>query len=141
MAPSPSPYVAYCCSCCHGATIASCLLRLALLCRCAPHCRGTKPLPPSSPCCRVCQQVPLYVTSVLVVASQQPLLPPSVPGAAAARLFAAQAPPGAGKPPYNGSSWRIVYHADRWHNIPVVWPVLRRTACRLVDVLLIVLGF
>lgn len=100
-------------------------------------------------------KVPLYVTTVLVVASQQPLLPPQPPARvggpymplrytpAIAAPAGAVSSSGAATAHYdgNGNGWRILYHADTWHNLPMVWPLLRRTACRALDVVLLLLGF
>ncbi|GIL75844.1 hypothetical protein Vretifemale_5574 [Volvox reticuliferus] len=32
--------------------------------------------------------------------------------------------------------WRIVHHADIWHNVPLVWWRLRRALCVAMDALL-----
>lgn len=114
-------------------------------------------------------QIPLYVTSVLLVASDAPLAHDGAGGAdtTASRLASAAAALGeslsqpssalsassggaggsgvdplataSGMPPYGGgvTHWRILHHLDRWHNVPLVWWVLRRAAARAVDAVLV----
>ncbi|PNH11120.1 hypothetical protein TSOC_002084 [Tetrabaena socialis] len=96
-------------------------------------------------------QIPLYVTSILLVASDLPLA--VGPGAAAGditatRLAGAAAalggqPRAAAAPPtgYGGAapavpSWCILHHVDAWHNVPTVWWVARRALARALDTLL-----
>ncbi|KAG2440930.1 hypothetical protein HXX76_003783 [Chlamydomonas incerta] len=113
-------------------------------------------------------QIPLYVTSVLLVASDAPLAHDGAGGAdtTASRLASAAAALGeslsqpsaafsaysaggsggagvdpmvsASSVPYGGvTHWRILHHLDRWHNVPLVWWVLRRAAARAVDAVLV----
>ncbi|KAG2450524.1 hypothetical protein HYH02_005025 [Chlamydomonas schloesseri] len=118
-------------------------------------------------------QIPLYVTSVLLVASDAPLAHDGAGGAdtTASRLASAAAALGeslsqpasfsaatysgggggpldplpeggsssGGAAPYGGgvTHWRILHHLDRWHNVPLVWWVLRRAAARAVDAVLV----
>eukprot|EP00198_Chlamydomonas_reinhardtii_P011550 XP_001700887.1 predicted protein [Chlamydomonas reinhardtii] len=115
------------------------------------------------------EEIPLYVTSVLLVASDAPLAHDGAGGAdtTASRLASAAAALGeslsqpssalsassggaggsgvdplataSGMPPYGGgvTHWRILHHLDRWHNVPLVWWVLRRAAARAVDAVLV----
>ncbi|KXZ56327.1 hypothetical protein GPECTOR_1g289 [Gonium pectorale] len=107
-------------------------------------------------------QVPLYVTSIMLVASDAPLAVTPEGGAGettASRLAGAAAALGAAAAagprqfpdpfaPAQGSgaaggnsgaglpSWRIVHQVDLWHNVPLVWWRVRRAICRALDAVL-----
>ncbi|GFR47287.1 hypothetical protein Agub_g8974 [Astrephomene gubernaculifera] len=108
-------------------------------------------------------RIPLYVTSILLVASDAPLAVAvggfdgitataaaeattrRLAGAAAALLSGVASATAATSsksrfaatdptvPAVPAPSWRVVHHVDMWHNVPLVWWRVRRAVCRILD--------